>query len=282
MPKALLLPPARSWKTAAIFTVAVTLGVVLATGVATTSSAFADSGEALADSAARSASMGATTFTVNASDAQVALDSARSAVSDAETTVFDAKNSDVDLGAVSTEIETDELLETITHLDNADNPSVLLMPALLTTISKQTEQISAETTTLRGELDAAIEKKAAEEAAAKAAAQAAAIRASANTPEGAKAAARQIAADEYGWVGDQFSCLSSLWQKESGWNYQAYNASSGATGIPQALPGSKMASAGADWQSNAITQIHWGLDYIQRAYGSPCAAWGHSQSVNWY
>jgi hypothetical protein len=74
----------------------------------------------------------------------------------------------------------------------------------------------------------------------------------------------------------------SLWSKESGWNYQAYNDSSGATGIPQALPGSKMASAGSDWQSSASTQIAWGLGYISSVYGTPCSAWGHSQSTNWY
>ncbi|QEO16007.1 hypothetical protein FLP10_01395 [Agromyces intestinalis] len=117
----------------------------------------------------------------------------------------------------------------------------------------------------------------AEQAAAAAAAQAAA-----NTPDGARAYAADLAASQYGWGADQFSCLSNLWQKESGWNYQAYNASSGATGIPQSLPGEKMATAGADWQTNARTQIAWGLDYIQRAYGSPCSAWGHSQSMNWY
>ena len=97
----------------------------------------------------------------------------------------------------------------------------------------------------------------------------------------ARKVAAQIAASEHGWGGDQFSCLNSLWNKESGWNYKAYNPS-GATGIPQALPGSKMASFGTDWATNATTQIRWGLDYISRAYGTPCAAWGHSQSVNWY
>ncbi len=91
-----------------------------------------------------------------------------------------------------------------------------------------------------------------------------------------------IAADEYGWGGDQFSCLDSLWTKESGWDYQAYNQNGGATGIPQALPGSKMASFGSDWATNATTQIRWGLDYISNVYGTPCSAWGHSQSVNWY
>jgi hypothetical protein len=81
---------------------------------------------------------------------------------------------------------------------------------------------------------------------------------------------------------DQYSCLVSLWQKESGWNYQASNRSSGAYGIPQALPGSKMASAGADWQTNAGTQISWGLGYISSRYGNPCGAWAKSQSSGWY
>ena len=83
-----------------------------------------------------------------------------------------------------------------------------------------------------------------------------------------------------GWS-DQFGCLDSLWTRESGWSTYASNPS-GAYGIPQALPGSKMASAGADWRTNPATQIRWGLDYIASSYGSPCAAWSHSQSYNWY
>jgi hypothetical protein len=74
----------------------------------------------------------------------------------------------------------------------------------------------------------------------------------------------------------------ALWNVESGWNVTAANPSSGAYGIPQALPGSKMASAGADWQTNAATQIRWGLGYIKSVYGSPCAAWGHEQVDGWY
>ena len=81
---------------------------------------------------------------------------------------------------------------------------------------------------------------------------------------------------------DQMPCLDKLWKKESGWNYKATNRSSGAYGIPQALPGSKMKSAGSDWKTNPATQIKWGLDYIDGRYGSPCKAWSHSQSVGWY
>ncbi len=84
------------------------------------------------------------------------------------------------------------------------------------------------------------------------------------------------------WSSGQFSCLDPLWAHESGWSVTAYNAGSGAYGIPQALPGSRMGSAGPDWQANAATQIRWGLEYIKGTYGSPCAAWGHEQATGWY
>lgn len=86
----------------------------------------------------------------------------------------------------------------------------------------------------------------------------------------------------YGWSSSEFGCLQSLWNQESGWNVYASNPSSGAYGIPQALPGSKMASAGPDWQSDAATQIRWGLGYIKGSYGSPCAAWSHEEATGWY
>ena len=86
----------------------------------------------------------------------------------------------------------------------------------------------------------------------------------------------------YGWSSGQFSCLVSLWNQESGWNVYATNPTSGAYGIPQALPGSKMASAGADWQTDAATQIRWGLSYIKSLYGSPCGAWAHEEADGWY
>lgn len=85
-----------------------------------------------------------------------------------------------------------------------------------------------------------------------------------------------------GWDEGQFSCLVKLWNKESNWNHRAENPSSGAYGIPQSLPGNKMASAGSDWRSNPATQIKWGLGYIKDRYGSPCAAWAHSGQVGWY
>jgi len=79
----------------------------------------------------------------------------------------------------------------------------------------------------------------------------------------------------------EFGCLNNIWTRESGWRYNAQNAS-GAYGIPQALPGSKMASAGADWQTNPATQIRWGLGYIKSVYGTPCNAWAFWQGNGYY
>jgi hypothetical protein len=81
---------------------------------------------------------------------------------------------------------------------------------------------------------------------------------------------------------DEYSCLVALWNRESHWNVYAHNASSGAYGIPQALPGEKMASAGADWATNPATQITWGLGYISSRYGTPCGAWAASEEQGWY
>ena len=120
------------------------------------------------------------------------------------------------------------------------------------------------------------------EAAAEARARADALdRATRQANRDPRAVARLMVADR-GWSTSQFTCLDKLWQKESGWNYRAVNRSSGATGIPQSLPGSKMASAGSDWRTNAVTQIKWGLGYIADRYGTPCNAWAHSVAVNWY
>jgi len=85
-----------------------------------------------------------------------------------------------------------------------------------------------------------------------------------------------------GMGADQYNCLVSLWNRESGWNVYAMNSSSGAYGIPQALPGNKMATAGADWATNPATQIAWGLSYIEGRYATPCGAWAHSENNGWY
>ncbi|MBV9445097.1 MAG: lytic transglycosylase domain-containing protein [Streptosporangiaceae bacterium] len=101
-------------------------------------------------------------------------------------------------------------------------------------------------------------------------------------PTGSPEQIAQAMLSQFGWPSNQMSCLQPLWQRESGWEVTAYNAGSGAYGIPQSLPGSKMAGAGADWQTNAATQIKWGLGYIKEIYGSPCAAWAHEESDGWY
>lgn len=80
----------------------------------------------------------------------------------------------------------------------------------------------------------------------------------------------------------QFQCFSNIINQESTWNYLAVNKSSGAYGLVQALPGSKMASAGADWRTNPATQIKWGLNYMEDRYGSPCSAWSFHQANGWY
>ncbi|MEV7806554.1 lytic transglycosylase domain-containing protein [Microbispora sp. NPDC088329] len=99
-------------------------------------------------------------------------------------------------------------------------------------------------------------------------------------PGSNKALGKQLA-EARGW-GGEWGCLEKLWDKESHWNERAMNRYSGAYGIPQSLPGSKMASAGSDWQTNPATQIKWGLGYIAGRYKTPCGAWAHSQATGWY
>jgi len=100
--------------------------------------------------------------------------------------------------------------------------------------------------------------------------------------EQSKLYARTYMLQTYGWGDDQWFALEQLWTRESGWNHLAKNPTSGATGIPQALPGDKMASAGADWLTNPQTQIRWGLSYIKGRYGTPLGAWAHFEDKNWY
>lgn len=92
----------------------------------------------------------------------------------------------------------------------------------------------------------------------------------------------RLQAAAYGWTGSEFTALDQLWTRESGWRWNATNPTSGAYGIPQSLPADKMASAGADWRTNATTQIKWGLQYIRDRYGSPSAALAHENANGWY
>ena len=105
----------------------------------------------------------------------------------------------------------------------------------------------------------------------------------ANAQQDPRAAAQAMLGD-FGFDQGQWSCLDNLWHGESGWNFKAENASSGAYGIPQSLPASKMATVGADYRTNPVTQITWGLQYIKSSYGTPCGAWGawQSRSPHWY
>lgn len=101
------------------------------------------------------------------------------------------------------------------------------------------------------------------------------------SPSTARAYARSRLS-AYGWSSSQYGCLLNLWNQESDWDTYAVNPSSHAYGIPQSLPASKMASAGADWRTNYRTQVDWGLGYIRASYGTPCGAWSHEVSHNWY
>lgn len=224
-------------------------------------------------------------------DAQNAAHAASLALNAADAASSAVADSGLNVDAAVSPTATAELEAAVDKLHPLDLTPALFVPSLVEDVTDATERVAAQTDTVTAALAEAEAVRAAEIAAAAAAAEAARVKAAAeaaaaalaaaNTPDGAKATARSLAAAEYGWGDDQFSCLESLWTKESGWNLEAYNPS-GATGIPQALPGDKMASAGADWQTNATTQITWGLGYIDDVYGSPCAAWGHSQANNWY
>ncbi|MFV9425339.1 MULTISPECIES: 16S rRNA pseudouridylate synthase [Microbacterium] len=255
-----------------------------------------------------------TTSDPDRADARAAEQTAAASLQAATTVQNDIAASGLDIGQPAT-VDTTALQAAADHLTAAQVLPSTFLPGVTGDVKTEATAVDQRVSALRGSLDAAIAKKQEEEAAEKArqeaeAAAAAQAKADAeaaantssgsssgggdwtpapssgggsgdNSPAGAQATARGMLSG-YGWGDDQFSCLVSLWNRESGWNYQAYNAGSGAYGIPQALPGSKMSSAGADWQTNAGTQIAWGLGYISGRYGSPCGAWDHSQSTGWY
>jgi hypothetical protein len=256
------------------------------------------------------------TTAVAPSSVEKAVADADSAVAAATTVTADIAASGLDVGTTETAVDTSQLEAAVHQLQRAQALPDLYATPFTDAVTTLAASVSEQAQGLRGKLDAAIalkaqkeaeekarqeaEEKARQEAEAAAAAAAAAAEAKKSSgspapkpvyatggavggtsPADAQATARSMLAG-YGWGDDQFGCLVSLWNKESGWNYQAYNKSSGAFGIPQALPGSKMSTAGADWQTNPATQIAWGLGYISGRYGTPCGAWGHSQSTGWY
>lgn len=104
----------------------------------------------------------------------------------------------------------------------------------------------------------------------------------ARTPWGAKKVAKAILIDEYGYEEKEYSCLNRLWTKESHWNYKAHNYRSGAHGIPQALPAIRMEVIASDWRTNPVTQIRWGLRYIDIRYDTPCKAWAKFKRSRYY
>ncbi|WP_460774078.1 aggregation-promoting factor C-terminal-like domain-containing protein [Microbacterium sp. GXF7504] len=238
-------------------------------------------------------------------EATEARTAAETSLAAAASVTADIAASGLDIGIPDASVDTVPLQDAAERLELADALPDVLVPAIAEDVTEAAAAVDARVAELRGGLEGALAQKAAEEAAAAAAAEQARLEAEAaaaaprstgstgtqyayagggsgdNSPAGAQATARAMLA-ERGWGDDQFQCLLSLWNKESGWNYQAQNRSSGAYGIPQALPGSKMASAGADWQTNAATQVAWGLGYISGRYGTPCGAWSHSQSTGWY
>ncbi|MFF2389932.1 hypothetical protein [Agromyces sp. NPDC058104] len=245
---------------------------LLAAGAVTGIALIVGTGFTVQSAVATQASIDATTALTEGSGVHSEQLGAYSAIAEARTRAnaedtISAANAT--LAAVDGKADTAGLAASVASLGDYE----LLGVDEIVDLAKQTRAEAAKATAAAAEYDRiqAVKAKEAAEALARA-----------NTPDGAKATAREMAASKYGWGEGEFQCLVQLWQKESGWSYTAYNASSGATGIPQSLPGSKMATAGADWQTNAATQIEWGLDYIARGYGSPCGAWGHSQSVNWY
>jgi hypothetical protein len=179
-------------------------------------------------------------------------------------------------------VDTKQLTTSLASLSDYRSLAPDTVLARVATTKDVAQRIDAQTTVAERRIAREKATAVANAVAAAAARAASEKQAQANTPDGAKATAQALMSSQYGWGSDQFSCLSSLWTKESGWSYTAYNANGGATGIPQALPGSKMASVASDWQTNATTQVIWGLRYIQGSYGTPCAAWAHSQASNWY
>ncbi|MFC9918974.1 aggregation-promoting factor C-terminal-like domain-containing protein [Agromyces binzhouensis] len=213
------------------------------------------------------------------------------AVKTAEDTL---KAADATIAQAEGKADASELASTVATLDDYTYLAPERVFELVDLTSEKVDEVKAKVTEFEKKAaeKAAAEKAAAEKAAAEKAAAEAAEQAAAPAtpsyptgpanPSGAQAIARDLMASMYGWGSDQFGCLVDLWNKESGWNVYAQNPSSGAYGIPQALPGSKMSTAGADWATSASTQITWGLGYIAGRYGTPCGAWSHSVSVGWY
>ena len=146
-------------------------------------------------------------------------------------------------------------------------------------LGKQTKAIAAQHVKIKAELAAAAKKAAEEKAARERALRNRGYQPGVTDP---KEIARQILKNKYGYGSSQFDCFNNIIIRESMWRIDATNPSSGAYGIPQALPGSKMASVASDWRTNPATQIIWAIGYMKDRYGSPCAAWSFKSANGWY
>jgi hypothetical protein len=179
-------------------------------------------------------------------------------------------------GVVGDAVTADEFANVAKTTNTVSAPAHMTLIRTRHTWQKHTKrQIAAHARKVR-------EERVAKAVAAARPARTAASRSSTRTYSGdPRSIARSMMSSRYGWDAGQFSCLDSLWNRESGWNAHAANPS-GAYGIPQALPGSKMSSMGADWHDNPATQIAWGLSYVKSTYGTPCGAWSAFQSKGWY
>ncbi|MFJ9415957.1 MULTISPECIES: transglycosylase SLT domain-containing protein [unclassified Streptomyces] len=196
----------------------------------------------------------------------------------AEATAADATIADIPAGAQA-QVQTASLTQ------QADDASTQADAASLKSAQEAARKAAAETA--QSKKDAADEAKAKKEADARKKKELAASRSAERDVSDLLGKSSYTIAETQSlargmMAGDQFQCFSNIVDHESGWNYRATNASSGAYGLVQALPGSKMSSAGSDWQTNPATQIKWGLNYMNDRYGSPCGAWSFWQANSWY
>ncbi len=208
----------------------------------------------------------------------VAAGNEPASVGNTEATAADATIADIPAGAQA-QVQTASLTQ------QADDQSTQADTAALKSAQESARKAAAETA--QSKKDAADEAKAKKEADARkektlAASRSATRDAGDFAVKGSYTVAETQAMARQMMASDQFQCFSNIVDHESTWNYKATNASSGAYGLVQALPGSKMASAGADWQTNPATQIKWGLNYMNERYGSPCGAWSFWQANSWY
>ncbi|MFG2893637.1 transglycosylase SLT domain-containing protein [Streptomyces sp. NPDC048248] len=207
----------------------------------------------------------------------VAAGSDQGSVGNTEATAADATIADIPAGQQA-QVQTASLTQ------QADEQSTQADAASLKSAQESARKAAAQTAQEKKE---AAEKAKAEKAAKEREEKLAASRSSARdagdfTVQASYTVAETQAIARQMIPGEQFQCFSNIVDHESSWNYQASNASSGAYGLVQALPGSKMSSAGSDWQTNPATQIKWGLNYMNDRYGSPCGAWSFWQANNWY